>query len=399
MPIEYLDLELRNEDRLAAEAIAHVSGPATLAIVDQQIANRREFRKLVEEGLDTPLCPELTNANPSSPHTVLLEAFVWTLAQQANRINKIPQQNLIAFANLFGIDRRAATAAVTTLEFTVDPPVDTDVTIPAGTQVSTIDGSYVFETANALVIPYGDETGETTAFRTVAGHTLLSADVLTKLIDTPAYVEAVTNPYAIDSGLELEPLNETLERVRRYQRRGERIVTARDLEEAILDEGMLGNGIVRVFPFVTNGDFVSGTKTPGHTTAVVMTRTGEVIDTATANRIAALLEQVVGNQFVYVVNPSFVEFDISFSVRLVAGALESAVVASIETNLRNFYAAARERFGAPIYRSEIIAVVEGTAGVDRIESDGVNILAAPLIDTKLKEYEIAKLEDVTIDVV
>ncbi len=399
MPIEYLDLELRNEDQLAAEAIAHVSGPATVAIVDRQIEARRELRKLVEQGLDTPLCPELTNANPASAHTVILEAVTWLLGQQRNAINKIPQQNLIAFANLFGIERRAATAAVTTLEFTVDPPADTDVTIPEGTQVQTEDGRFVFETTEDLTIEYGDETGEVLAERTVAGHTLLSADVLTRLIDTPAYVEEATNPNAVDSGLELEPLDETLERVRRYQRRGERIVTARDLEEAILDEGLEGNGIVRVFPFVTNGDFASGVKTVGHTTAVVMTRTGELIDDTASTRIAALLDQVVGNQFVYVVDPDFVEFDIEFTVRLIAGALQSAVVASIETNLRNFYSASRERFGAPIYRSEIIAVVEGTPGVDRIESDGVNILDAPLVDTRIAEYQIAKLEDVTIGVV
>jgi len=396
--IEYPLLEIRNEDRLAAEAIAHVSGPATLAIVDAQIAARREFRKLVEEGLDTPLCPELTNANPASPHTVIAEALAWMLSQQFYRFNQIPKQNHIAFANLFGIEQRVATAATGMLEFTIAPPVNTAVTIAAGTEVQSEDGKYVFETIAELVIPYGGLIRSTLARRTVNGHTLLSAGQITKLIDTPAYVTAVTNPTAVDSGADLEPLDETLERVRRYQRRGERIVTAKDLEDAILDEGLLGNGIVRVFPFVSNGDFASGVKLVGHTTAVVMTRTGEIIDQVAATRIAALLDQVVGNQFVYVVNPSFVEFDIAFTVRLNSGVLQSAVVALIETNLRNFYAASREQFGRPIYRSEIIAVVEGTAGVDRIEAGASSILAAPIVDTKLAEYQIAKLDDVTITV-
>ena len=399
MSIEYPLLEIRNEDQLAAAAIGHVSGPVTVEIIDRQIEARRELRKLVVEGLDTPNCPELTNGNPGSPHTVLLEASAWQIAQLAKRFNQVPRQVHIAFANLFGIDQRAATPATVTLQFTVSPPLNTAVTIPAGTSVQTEDGKYVFDTIETLVIPYGSANRSTLAQRTVNGHTLLSADVLTSLIDTPAYVTAVTNPTAVDSGLDLEPVDQTLERVRRYQRRGERIVTAKDLEDAILDEGLLGNGIVRVFPFVSNGDFASGTKLVGHTTAVVMTRTGEVIDATASTRIAALLDQVVGNQFVYVVDPDFVEFDIAFSVRLTSGALESAVVALIETNLRNFYAASREQFGRPIYRSEIIAVVEGTPGVDRIESDGTNILTAPLVDTRMAEYQIAKLVNVTIEVV
>lgn len=397
--MDYLNLEIRNEDQLAAEAIGHVSGPVTVPILARQIEARRELQKKVENGLDTPLCPELTNANPDSPHVVILEAISWVAAQIAKRFNQVPKQNHIAFANLFGIDQRAATPATTSIEFTVDPPLNTDVTIPAGTQVQTADGKYVFETLEALVIEYGDETGTTLAERTVAGHTLLSANVLTRLIDTPAYVTAVTNPTAVDSGLDLEPVDQTLERVRRYQRRGERIVTAQDLEEAIFDEGLLGNGIVRVFPFVSNGDFASGTKLAGHTTAVVMTRTGDVIDATASTRIAALLDQVVGNQFVYVVDPDFVEFDVEFSVRLNSGALESAVVALIETNLRNFYAASREQFGRGIYRSEIVAVIEGTAGVDRVESNGGQLLTTPVVDAAIAEYQIAKLVDVTIEVV
>lgn len=397
--IEYPQLEIRNEDRLAAEAIARTSGGLTLEILNRQIETRRELLKLVQEGLDAPICPELTNANPSSPHTVILEAMTWLLAQMADRINRVPEQNLIAFANLFGIERRAATPAMTTLRFTVDPPADTDVTVPAGTQVQTEDGKWVFETTVELVIPYGDETGEVPATRTQAGHTLLNANVLVSLIDTPAYVTAVTNPNAIDSGLDLEPIEQTLERVRRFQRRGLRIVTSQDLEDAILDEGLEGNGVVRAFPFVRNGEFASGVKHVGHTTVVVATRTGEAIDAAAVTRIAALMDQVVGNQFVYVRDPDYVEFNVSATVKLLAGALQSSVVTAIEANLRNFYSASRELFGRPILRSEIMAVIEGTAGVDYIVAGESSILAAPTADTRIAEYQLAKLEEVTIDVV
>ena len=80
--IDYPDLEIRNEDQLAAEAIARVSGGLTEEIVRAQIREREEMLELLAAGLIVPVCPELTNANPSAPHTVLLEAFAWLLAHQ-----------------------------------------------------------------------------------------------------------------------------------------------------------------------------------------------------------------------------------------------------------------------------------------------------------------------------
>lgn len=396
--IEYPDLEIRNEDRLAAEAIWRVSGGLTTDIVRAQIREREQMLDLLAGGAIVPICAELTNANPSAPHTVLLEAFAWMLAQVAFRFNQIPQQNHVAFANLFGIEPRPATAAETTLRFTVAAPTGTNVTIPVGTTVSDADGVYIFETVEAKTITSGTLTGSVRAARTIAGHTLLAPNQLTKMIDSIAFVTAVTNLSAIDSGSLIETLESTLNRVKIYQQRGERIVSTADLEDAILSEALGGNGIVRAFAFVENGDF-NGTKKAGYTTVVAMTKNGGNIDSIAQTKAAALLDTLIGSQFGYLVNPSFVEFNIVVNVRL-TGSPSSAVVAAIERNLRNFYAPSREQFGRAIYRSEIIATIEGTAGVDRIEplSSG-QILISPAADRTLREFELAKLVNVTINVV
>lgn len=399
MPIDYPLLEIRSEDRLAAEAVARTSGGLTAGVVEAQIRERQEILKLIAAGLDAPVCPELTNANPSAPHTVLLEAQAWLLAQLAYRFNRVPEQNHIAFANLFGAEPRAATQAETTLRFTVaGAPLNTNVTIPIGTEVSDAEGKYVFETTQAITILYGTTTGSVTARRTVTGQTLLAPNVLTKMIDPIAFIGEVSNPSAVDGGTEAESLESALNRAKIYQRRGERIVSSKDLEDAIKDEALLGNGIVRAFPFVRNGEFAGELKA-GYTTVIAATGTGELIDDAARTRINALLDTVVGNQFVYVVNPFFVNFDVTANVKLASSAIAAATLSAIEGNLRTFYAASREQFGRAIYRSEIIAVIEGTAGVDRIESAGAQILASPLVDTKLKEFELPKLMNVTITVV
>jgi uncharacterized phage protein gp47/JayE len=393
-------LEIRDEEQLAAEAIGRTSGGLTIAIVNSQIEDRRRILQLIaSNALSAPVCPELTNANPSSPHTVILEAQAWVLSQMAYRINKLPKRDQIEFARLFKIELRQAEPADTTLEFSVAPPIGVDVVVPLGTQISTEDGKIVFETTAQLVIPFGDATGEVAAVNTIAGALLLAPGKLTKMVDAIAWVDSVTNAEAIDGGNNDEEVEEALERARSYQRRGERLVSTLDLEEAVLHDVLRGNGIVRGFPFVVLGDFNSASS-PGHTTLVVMTRSGNPISAADKQALNSILEQGVGNQFIYISDPIYVQFDVSVKVKLITQASANATKSAIESNLRAFYAPDRENFGRPILRSEIITLIEGTRGVDRIASEAQgSILASPTADLKLDPWQLPKLVTVTVDVV
>lgn len=394
------NLDLRDEAQLAAEAIARVSGGLNLAQIDGRIEMLRQLRDRVAAGaVPPPACPELTNANPSSPHTVLLEAQGWLLAQIARRINRVPERDLIEFARLFQIELREAEAALTTLTFHVAAPPATNVTIPAGTQVSTNDRSIVFETLAQIVIPSGQLEGSVSAECTRAGIVQLAPDTLTRSLDVVAFVSSVTNDSAIDGGTEAETVEEALVRMRHRQRRGERLVTSADIEEAILEDALAGNGIVRAFPFVRAGDFASDHA--GHTTVVVMTRTGLPVDDAVRRRINALLETLVGNQFVYIIDPVYQEFDVTADVRLSGSAPQTATLAAVERNLRAFYAPDKSNFGRDILRAEVIAIIEATGGVDRIVASSPTgaILAQPLADVRLQPWVLPRLHDVTLNAV
>lgn len=392
-------LDVRDEELLAAQAIARISGPLSVVLLDSYIETLRQLRDLVAAGgLPSPLCPELTNANPSSSHTAIVETLAWLVGQLSYKINQLPEKNQIEFARMFGITLREAAAATTTLTFTVAPPADTTVVIPEGTQVQTEDGLYVFETTVEKIIPYGSTDRSVLARRTAAGRTLLAPNVITRLVDPVAWVTAVTNADAIDSGGDQETVAGALERARTYQRKGERLVSAADIEAEILDNVLRGNGVVRAFPFIKHGDFTADQ--PGHTTVVVMTRNATAIDAATKTLINTSLQKLVGSQFVYIIDPTFETFDVSTSVRLSGISPQSAVVSAIETNLRNFYAATQANFGRPVLRSEIIAIIEGTPGVQQIVAQpGGAILALPAADIILAPYEIPKLAAVTMTVV
>lgn len=393
------DLDIRDEEQLAAEAIALVTGGLTVERIDSQIEMLRRVRDMVEDGALAPaICPELTNANPSSPHTVLLEVMGWLLAQIARRINQLPVRDQIEFARLFGIELRDATFATTTLEVSVTPPVNVAVTIPAGTQVATSGEDVMFETTEELVIPYGTPSGQVAARCTLAGAVTLSPATLTRMVDSVAWVQSVTNPDAVESGSAKETVAAALSRARNFQRRAERLVSARDIEDAILEEALSGNGVVRAFPFIKDGDFSQNFA--GHTTVVVMTRTGNAVSSEVKQTIRTLLEQAVGNQFIYLKDPTFVDFNVEADVRLTGLTTQNTVLSAIRRNLGEFYSASAANFGRSIRRSEIIGIIEATGGVERIEPqpDGA-ILISPVADVVIDPWKIPRLVTVTINVV
>lgn len=392
-------LDTRDDEQIAAEMIARVSGGLTAAAVDKGIRVWLRLREMVEAGgLPVPACPELTYANPSAPHAALLEAMAMLAAYQSFKLNRLPDRVRIEFHRLFGATLRGSLPATATLRFTSSAPAGVGVTVPAGTLVADESGAYVFSTDAELFIPAGQATGTVTATRTAGGETTLAADTLVSLSDPVAFIAEVTNPAAVDSGADAETVEQALARAVNYQRRAERIVTARDLEEAILEDVLLGNGVVRAFPQVRDADWQ--TPRAGHTTVVVMTKAGGAVGAEKKAAIRALLSQAVGAPFIHVKDPTFHDFQIGADVRVNSFTAQAAVAAAVRARLLEFYTPSEGNFGRSILRSEIIAVVEGTPGVKRIvPQPGGEILAAPLADAEVAPYEMPRVTQVTINVV
>ncbi|HEX8747375.1 MAG TPA: baseplate J/gp47 family protein [Pyrinomonadaceae bacterium] len=398
-------LDVRNEDLLAAQAIARVSGALTPELCDRYIAIMREAKAMLLAGTfpAPPVCPELTNANDPTPENTLIETFAWLVSFVTRAINQVPEQNVIEFARLFKVELREATPATTTLLFTSAAPPGVDTVIPAGTEARATDGS-VFATDEELVIPAGETEGSVAATCSETGSVRLAPGTVTALVDAVLYVTAVTNPDAIDSGSEAETLEAALERARHYQRRGERIVNVRDLQEAILEEVLLGNGIVKVFDKIKDGDWLnldgSIKTTAGYVTVVMMTSTGNAFSDEVKSLARSKANEWVGGIFISVIDPEFVDFNIEADIKLDGLITQSATLAAVETNLRDFYSAKEENFGRAISRSEIIAVIEGTKGVRRIEPqlDG-EILAEPVVDVDIAPYKLPRLLGVMLNIV
>lgn len=374
IPIPAPAIDARYGERLAAEAVERTSAA----------------------------CPELSLNDPASPHTALVEAQAWHVEQVLHAVNRLPERARVEFASLFGIQLRLATRATTTLTFTVAPPSGSGATIPAGTKVAASEGDVVFETTAELNLVAGVTQGTVAAQRTVTGPTQLAAGTLTKLVDPVAWVTAVTNAQAVESGTEQEAVESALARARRYQQRAERIVSARDLESAILDDIMLGNGIMRVFEKTEDGFWGLGQfgRRLGNTTVALMTSSGQAVSAEVRQQINALAEQFVGHVNVFVKDPAFSDFDISADVRLTGVATQTVTRARIEEGLRGLFAVKAANIGRPVLRSEIIQVIENTFGVDAIVPQGGGaILASPAADVELEPYELPRLVTITLNFV
>ena len=159
----------------------------------------------------------------SSVHRMELYAAAAQIYQAMQYIDRQGKQNILKYSysdfldNLAifkGVTRNPATAATTTLRFTLSAERDTATGIPQGTRVSTA-GSIYFSTDVYAEIPAGSTTVEVPATCTVAGTdgNGFAAGELATIVDPIPYVASVTNTTATEGGAEIESDDDLAERV------------------------------------------------------------------------------------------------------------------------------------------------------------------------------------------
>jgi phage-related baseplate assembly protein len=141
---------------------------------------------------------------PAQVERLLINLYAYREALVRNAIQYAGQQNLLAYATfpmidylgqLLGVNRLGAQSAVTTLEFSLASSLDVSYTIPAGSQVGTSDGQYIFATTTALTFAPGVTSGSVTASALTAGpgaNGYLPGQINVQL-NPSVLVQAVTN--------------------------------------------------------------------------------------------------------------------------------------------------------------------------------------------------------------
>lgn len=159
----------------------------------------------------------------SSPHRGVLYAAALQIYQAFQYIDRAGKQSLLKYsysdfldnlALLKGVARSPATAAVTTLRFTVSTVRQAATAIPKGTRVSA-GGSVYFATDEYAEIPAGGTTVDVAATCTDAGTegNGLAAGDLTTMVDPLPYVASVVNTTATEGGADVESDDDLAERI------------------------------------------------------------------------------------------------------------------------------------------------------------------------------------------
>ncbi len=159
----------------------------------------------------------------SSPHRGVLYAAALQIYQAFQYIDRAGKQSLLKYSYsdfldnlglLKGVTRSPATAAVTTLRFTVSAVRQVATAIPKGTRVSA--GGFVyFATDEYAEIPAGGSTVDVPATCTdtgTEGNDLAAGD-LTTMVDPLPYVASVTNTTATEGGADVESDDDLAERI------------------------------------------------------------------------------------------------------------------------------------------------------------------------------------------
>jgi len=305
---------------------------------------------------------------PGDPVRLFLETIAAIIVQQRTLIDYAAKQNLLAYSAgdyldhigvLVGTTRIAASAAITTLRFTVSAAQASAISIPMGTRAATEDG-LTFATDVAATISAGRTYADVAATCIDVGTTgnELAAGQISKMVDLIAYVASVTNTTTSEGGAAIEDDDDYRERIHLAPESfsvagptGAYEYWAKTASSLIVDVSVTSPtpGTVEVRPLL-GGGVIPGTE--------IM----EAVDAVVNNvNIRPLTDQVE------VLAPTAVSYDVVLTYYIASSnsALASSIQASVTTAIAAYVLWQKSKLGRDINPSELILRIMA-AGAKRV---------------------------------
>lgn len=301
-----------------------------------------------------------------------------------NKINETGKQNLLRYATgnnldhlgaLIGVERIAATAAVTTMQVTLSAELGTSTVIPAGTRFTA--GDNVFFALDApLLIPAGQTsgTGSATCLETGAVGNGYIAGQLTTLVDPVPYVASVSNITTSEGGAAIqdddsyrEDIHGAPEQFSTAGPDGAYMYHAKRASSKITDVAVWSPspGTVEVRPLLEGGEV------PGQELL------NQVKDTLNDKRVRPLTDKVT------VLAPEAVNYtvELTYYINRDDETQASAIQSAVSSAVAAYELWQKAKLGRDINPSELIARIMA-AGAKRVA------VTAPVF-TKLEQTQVA----------
>ena len=305
---------------------------------------------------------------PGDPVRLFLETIAAIIVQQRTLIDYSAKQNLLAYSSgdvldhigvLVGTTRINASAAITTLRFTLSAAQASVITIPAGTRAATEDG-LTFATNVAATILAGSTSADIAATCTdvgTAGNDLAVGQI-NKMVDLIAYVASVTNTTTSEGGAAIEDDDDYRERIHLAPESfsvagptGAYEYWAKTASSLIVDVSVISPtpGVVEIRPLLSGGVI------PG-------TELLEAVDSVVNDINIRPLTDQVG-----VLAPTAVSYDVVLTYYIASSnsALVSSIQAAVTTAIAAYVLWQKSKLGRDINPSELIARIMA-AGAKRV---------------------------------
>jgi len=334
-----------------------------------------------------------TTLAPASPERLFISWVADIIVQQRVLINWAAKQNipryargeyLDSLAELFkGVQRLPAKAATTTIRFRISQELESAQLIPAGTRVTTKDGSLTFETINDAYIPIGETSVDVIAkcqTKGIIGNGYVPGQIST-IVDVFPYFESCENITTSDGGAEAEDDDSFYLRMRQSEDTystagpiGAYVYYAKSVNSQIADVKVTSPNPGEVNVYI----LMNGGKLPGE----------EILDAVekalSADTVRPLTDHVT------VKAPETVSYDIDIKYYISsdnpvsADTIENAVTAAVE----EYKAWQSAAMGRDINPSKLISLLMAT-GIKRVE------VTSPVY-TAVEDTEIAQVENINI---
>jgi phage-related baseplate assembly protein len=330
---------------------------------------------------------------PADIERLLINMIAYREQIVRTTINDAARQNLVEFARfpmldylgqLVGVTRLSASAAVTTMRFTLISG-HTGVTIPLGLRVASSDGNVVFETREERVIAPGVTVVDIDAQsqRTGTSGNGFAIGAITTILDPQPWLVSAENLTETTGGSTVETDDAMRQRVKlapssfsNAGSKGAYEFFAKSASPAIIDVAITSPlpGDVHIYPLVEGG-----VPTPQPILDAVLAA-------CNAENVRPLTDQVI------VFAPARIDYDIEVDVVKLTGFTDEEVETFVETALRELGDTKLLRLGRDVTISEIIQAsrVEGVYDVT---------VTDPVANIDVDETEFAFLGTITVNII
>lgn len=328
---------------------------------------------------------------------VLIEGLALEVAELVYAINRLPAAVAEGILNLFAVARDQGAPSVLTARFTfVD---DVGRSVPAGTVLRlTVAGqAWRFTTTADATAGVGDFTADAPAVCSALSASPNAApdDAPLDLLDVHYYVESVAAVGPVTVGRDPEgPQTYIARATARLARLTDTLLLPEHFVAAAIEQP----GVARAFvaDLYDPGTGPAPGDNPGHTTLAVLGPDGVALSAGAKTALFDLLRPLTADHLVlHVIDATVTTVDVDVTVTRVAGYTDADVEASILATLAGYLSPDRWAWASSVYRNELIAVIDGAAGVGRVVT-----LTVPAADVALAGVApLARLDDLTVTVV